>query len=82
VNGEKRTTLTILMIAVLSLILAGVFEPRVGVEAKAPQQSEYVPGDLSSWLLRFAAWLPADAPSEPPGCGPDAAQGATSWGLL
>lgn len=81
-NGENRTTLAILMMAVLSLILAGVFAPRIGVEAKAREQSQYVLEDLSSWLLRFAASVPADAPSEHPDFRPNAAQGAASWGLF
>jgi hypothetical protein len=82
VNGEKRTTLAVLMLAILSLILAGVFEPRVGVEAKAREQSEYVLPDVSSWLLRFAAWLPADVPPEHPECGPDAVQSTTPLGVF
>jgi hypothetical protein len=81
VNGEKRTTLAVLMLAVVSLILAGVFEPRIEVEAKAGQESQYVLEDLSTWLFRFAAWLPADAPSGPPQCNPIAVQ-TRPWGLL
>jgi len=82
VNGEKRTTLAILTIAVLSLILAGVFEPRMGVEAKAREHSPYVIEDISSWLFRFAAWLPAEAPPGHPDCRPNVAQPAPWWGLL
>jgi hypothetical protein len=82
VNSEKRTTLAILTIAVLSLILAGVFEPRMGVEAKASEQPQYVLEDVSSWLLRFAAWLPAEAPPQHAACRPHAAaQSVTPWGL-
>jgi len=82
VNGEKRTTLAILMIAVLALILAGVFEPRMDVEAKASERPQYVLEDVSGWLLRFAAWVPAEATSEHPDCHSNTAQGATRWGLL
>jgi hypothetical protein len=81
VNGEKRTTVAVLMLAVLSLILAGVCEPRIEVEAKARQQSQYVIEDLSTWLLRFATWVPADAPAGPPECNRNAVQ-STAWGLL
>jgi hypothetical protein len=81
VNGEKRTTLAVLMLAVVSLILAGVFKPRIEVEAKGAQESRYVLEDPSAWLLRFAAWLPADAPSGPPDCNPNAVH-STAWGPL
>jgi hypothetical protein len=82
VNSEKRTTLAILTIAVLSLILAGVFEPRMGVAAKASEPPQYAIEDVSSWLLRFAAWLPAEIPPQHAACRPSAAaQGVTPWGL-
>jgi hypothetical protein len=83
VNSENRTTLAILILAMLSLILAGVFEPRTGVEARALEQSQqYVLEDLSSWLFRFAALVPAGAPSGHPDCRPNTAQGATSSELF
>lgn len=81
-NSEKRTTLAILAIAVLSLILAGVFEPRMGVEAKASDQPQYVLEDVSSWLLRFAAWLPAEAPPDHANCRANPAQVVAPWGLF
>jgi hypothetical protein len=46
------------LIAVLALILAGVFSPQTEVEAKAQDQSRYVFQDVSGWLLRLAAWSP------------------------
>jgi hypothetical protein len=82
VKGEKRTTLAILMLAVASLILASVFEPRIGVEAKARQESQYILEDVSSWLLRLAALTPVDAPAEQPACRHGAPQARASLELL
>jgi hypothetical protein len=82
VNGDKRTTLAILMIAVVSLIVANVFEPRNGVEAKARQESQYILEDVSGWLLRLAALAPVDAPSDYPDCHHESPQASTSRGLL
>jgi hypothetical protein len=82
VNGEKRTNLAILMIAVVSLILATVFEPRIGVEAKARQESQYILEDVSGWLLRLAALAPIDATADHPDCHHESPQASVSWGLL
>jgi hypothetical protein len=82
VNGENRTTLAILTIAVLSLILAGVFEPRMAAEANAQQQTQYVVEDVSGWLFRLASWLPSDTQPVPATkCFPNAAPGISSWSL-
>lgn len=78
-TGENRTSLAILAIAVLSLILAGVFAPQMGVEAKASEQAEYAFEDVPSWLFRLAALVPA--PPEHPECHPKAAR-FSAWGLL
>jgi hypothetical protein len=54
----------------------------MGVEAKASEPPQYAIEDVSSWLLRFAAWLPAEIPPQHAACRPSAAaQGATPWGL-
>ena len=45
------------MIAVAALILAGVFAPQTGAEAKADTPSVHVLDDVSIWLLRALPWL-------------------------
>ena len=72
-NGENRTSLAILVIAVVSLILAGVFSPQTGVEAKANERPAYSLEDVSIWLLRLAAWAPAEG-AEQPKAGAEVAQ--------
>ena len=80
-NGEKRTSLIVLAIAVLSIILAGVFEPRIGAQAKANDPTPYTIESVSDWLFRFAAWLPGEEPAGHPNC-PSSAQPAPGWGIL
>lgn len=63
----------ILVMALLSLLVAGVFSPRIAVEANTQaqseyvRQSEYVSGDsVSGWLLRLAASAPDQRKSAQP----------------
>jgi hypothetical protein len=77
VSGEKRTSLAILAIAVMCLILAGVFAPRISAEANSNAPSQYVSEDVSTWLLRLAAWAPAEVELEHPAC----AEGVRSVGF-
>jgi hypothetical protein len=58
-----------LAIAVLCLILAGVFAPRSSVEAKAIVAPEYAIEEVSGWLFRLAAWTPTEVQLEHPSCG-------------
>lgn len=60
--------MTMLAIALLCLILAGVFAPQVGVEAKTNAPASYSIEDVSSWLFRLAAWLPAEGSAEHANC--------------
>jgi hypothetical protein len=66
------------MIAVVALILAGVFAPQTGAEAKADKPSVHVLDDVSIWLLRVASWAPAGA-AEQPEAYPQATQPAQSF---
>lgn len=70
-----------LAIAVLCLILAGVFAPRIGVEAKANSQTQFVIEDVSNWLLHLATWMPTEVQLEHPACA-ETARTVALWGYL
>jgi len=72
--------MAMLAIALFCLILAGVFSPRIGAEAKANAPAPYAIEDVSSWLLRLAAWSP-ETPLERPTC-PEAAITVGFWDFL
>ena len=67
-DGENRTSWTMLAVAVLCLILAGIFAPRSSVEAKVSVPSQYGIEDVSGWLFRLAAWAPTEVELEHAAC--------------
>jgi hypothetical protein len=58
VNGEQRTSLVVLAIAVLCLMAASAFAPQIGAQAKAVAEPPFVIEDVPAWLFRLVAWAP------------------------
>ncbi len=80
VNGENRTSMAMLAIAVVCLILASVFSPQIGAEAKTDTPAAYSIEDVSGWLFRLASWLPAEGVPEHARCS-EAVPPAGFWEL-